>query len=262
MLRPLLGITKAELVTYMKERGHAWREDASNQERDYTRNKVRLDLIPMLQSVAGGPDALNRSPPLIHHTAILTPLYRRITSLSEQSLELRTHLDKLRAAYVPPKDASGEYFLAVPCPSTTTFVLTPRFHRLPALSQGDLLHDFITGTTRDAPPYHAIRKLMSFIEADEADPHTAKRRAIDISDQWSVVKVGAAVRLVDKLLLRQTQASNYTITHQLEEGLTIVAPKDLYVRCRVLRDNPGDRKGEQNTIVLHNVIPGTVLSIR
>ena len=48
-IRPLLGVTRAELAAYLAERGLAWREDASNQDTAFLRNRIRHDLLPMLE---------------------------------------------------------------------------------------------------------------------------------------------------------------------------------------------------------------------
>jgi tRNA(Ile)-lysidine synthase TilS/MesJ len=60
-IRPLLRVHKQELVTYLKSKGLHWMDDASNSSRDYTRNKIRLDAVPALSTIAGGNEALNRS---------------------------------------------------------------------------------------------------------------------------------------------------------------------------------------------------------
>ncbi|CAM9395243.1 unnamed protein product [Choristocarpus tenellus] len=57
-VRPLLGVIKAELVTYLNAKGQAWREDKSNQKMKYKRNRVRLQLLPILNELAGGAAAL------------------------------------------------------------------------------------------------------------------------------------------------------------------------------------------------------------
>lgn len=62
-LKPLLPLTKAEIQRYLRGAGHAWREDNSNQDRKYKRNRVRLDLVPLMAALAGGEDALYRYSP-------------------------------------------------------------------------------------------------------------------------------------------------------------------------------------------------------
>jgi tRNA(Ile)-lysidine synthase len=47
--RPLLDIGRAEIRTWLAENGHNFREDESNTDAAYTRNRVRHDLIPYLQ---------------------------------------------------------------------------------------------------------------------------------------------------------------------------------------------------------------------
>lgn len=48
LIRPLLDITKEEIETYAAETGMPYREDRSNTDIEYTRNRLRNDLIPKL----------------------------------------------------------------------------------------------------------------------------------------------------------------------------------------------------------------------
>ncbi len=50
IVRPLLEITKAELLAYLASHHQAWCEDASNTCLDYRRNRVRHQLLPLLQA--------------------------------------------------------------------------------------------------------------------------------------------------------------------------------------------------------------------
>ncbi len=49
IIRPLLDFRRAQLRHYLKRKGQAWREDASNQDAAYARNKVRHELMPKLR---------------------------------------------------------------------------------------------------------------------------------------------------------------------------------------------------------------------
>ena len=51
--RPLLGIPKQELLTYLKERKIRFREDASNAIADASRNKIRLKVLPLIEELLG-----------------------------------------------------------------------------------------------------------------------------------------------------------------------------------------------------------------
>ena len=53
--RPLLCLTREEIVRYLTEHGRPWREDHTNADIAYTRNFLRHRLIPTLQQEAQGP---------------------------------------------------------------------------------------------------------------------------------------------------------------------------------------------------------------
>ena len=50
LIRPILRITKHDLLTFCLNNGLHYCVDSSNQKQEYTRNRVRLELIPMLKS--------------------------------------------------------------------------------------------------------------------------------------------------------------------------------------------------------------------
>jgi len=50
LIRPLLGIRKAELLRYLSDQGIAYCHDSSNRERRFLRNRIRLDLLPQLEA--------------------------------------------------------------------------------------------------------------------------------------------------------------------------------------------------------------------
>ncbi|MGL4598363.1 MAG: tRNA lysidine(34) synthetase TilS, partial [Bacteroidia bacterium] len=50
IVRPLLFATREEIESVARREGWSWREDASNQEQDFQRNKIRHQLLPLLKS--------------------------------------------------------------------------------------------------------------------------------------------------------------------------------------------------------------------
>jgi len=50
VIRPLLDVWREELEAWLRERGQSWRTDSSNLTTDYTRNRVRHELIPALET--------------------------------------------------------------------------------------------------------------------------------------------------------------------------------------------------------------------
>ena len=70
-IRPLLNCTKLELQQYLRSISQTWMEDRSNQSSRYLRNRIRLELIPLMNVLARG------------------EIVSRIDDLSEQSAQLK-----------------------------------------------------------------------------------------------------------------------------------------------------------------------------
>ena len=51
VFRPLLSVSKNEIRNYTKERNIDYREDSSNNDTTYDRNRIRQDIIPVLESL-------------------------------------------------------------------------------------------------------------------------------------------------------------------------------------------------------------------
>jgi len=53
MMRPMLQISRQQILTYLEERMLPYRTDASNAVCNYTRNRIRHELLPILRSFSG-----------------------------------------------------------------------------------------------------------------------------------------------------------------------------------------------------------------
>ncbi len=53
-LRPMLALRRSELEDFLRMRGQAWREDSSNVDRHFRRNRVRHEVVPALTRVNAG----------------------------------------------------------------------------------------------------------------------------------------------------------------------------------------------------------------
>jgi tRNA(Ile)-lysidine synthase len=49
VVRPLLGIRRSELEQFLSERGQSWREDSTNRDLGFLRNRVRHTLLPLFK---------------------------------------------------------------------------------------------------------------------------------------------------------------------------------------------------------------------
>ncbi|OPL17580.1 MAG: hypothetical protein AVO35_09100 [Candidatus Aegiribacteria sp. MLS_C] len=60
--RPLLDLTRAGLREYLEEMGQEWREDPTNAGKDFLRNRIRQEVMPVLEAISPGSSlALARS---------------------------------------------------------------------------------------------------------------------------------------------------------------------------------------------------------
>jgi tRNA(Ile)-lysidine synthase len=50
IFRPLLVTTRTEIETYLRALGQPWREDSSNRNLTFTRNRIRHELLPLLET--------------------------------------------------------------------------------------------------------------------------------------------------------------------------------------------------------------------
>jgi len=53
VVRPLLEVRRAELQEFLRARGQEWREDSSNRDPSFLRNRVRLAMLPVLKESFG-----------------------------------------------------------------------------------------------------------------------------------------------------------------------------------------------------------------
>lgn len=52
-IRPMLTIHRDEIIQYCKDRSIQWREDTSNRNLDFTRNRIRHQILPVLKAESG-----------------------------------------------------------------------------------------------------------------------------------------------------------------------------------------------------------------
>ena len=50
LVRPLLGYRREDLRAYLRERNQSWREDSSNTDERFTRNRIRATVLPALRA--------------------------------------------------------------------------------------------------------------------------------------------------------------------------------------------------------------------
>jgi tRNA(Ile)-lysidine synthase len=79
IIRPMLTVRRADVLTFLEERGQSFRQDSSNLDRALTRNRIRHELLPLLARE--------------HNPAIV----RVLGQLAAQADELHTLVEQLAA---------------------------------------------------------------------------------------------------------------------------------------------------------------------
>jgi len=87
-IRPLLGFSRAEIESYALGKNIEWREDESNQETKYLRNKIRHQITPVLEEI---------NPALLH------TFQNTIQNLKESQLMIDDRINEVRKEVVTQK---------------------------------------------------------------------------------------------------------------------------------------------------------------
>nr|WP_293300888.1 tRNA lysidine(34) synthetase TilS [Allomuricauda sp.] len=81
VIRPLLNFSRQEILSYAKDNALEWREDSSNSESKYLRNKIRLDIVPQLKTL---------------HPTFLENFKRTQSHLEQTQALVRHHVEEIR----------------------------------------------------------------------------------------------------------------------------------------------------------------------
>jgi len=137
-IRPLLHCSKKELQDYLTSKSHSWMEDASNQKPCYLRNRVRLELIPLMQELARG------------------ALYSHIEDMTEQSQQLQSWVKQSTTDFEQDsKEGHGDSLQQLEC---TQLQAQPEF------LQHSFLHQFLYKETGQSVSYETISHLLTLIQ--------------------------------------------------------------------------------------------------
>ncbi|MCS6966918.1 MAG: tRNA lysidine(34) synthetase TilS, partial [Candidatus Kapabacteria bacterium] len=84
LIRPLLSLRKRHLHEYACSRGLLWREDVSNRELYFRRNRIRWELLPTIERIMPGAlDNINRSSALLRQA--LSGIHQLLEPLLQQT---------------------------------------------------------------------------------------------------------------------------------------------------------------------------------
>ena len=160
-IRPLLDFRKEVLSDFLKENGFEWREDASNQDSKYMRNRVRNELLPLLRT-------LSRE-----------GIESRIRDLDSQSRLLQKELESQYQIWLEKIGPVSELPISV-IESESEFL------------QQEILVRFITGKTGIALSYRQLEKICALVR------NSNNQWSYHLEGEWTINFEWGKLSLKDK----------------------------------------------------------------
>lgn len=183
-IRPLLGVPRQALQDYLREQGVKWLEDPSNVSTRYRRNRVRHELMPLLDELAGGAIA------------------RRLESLELQSRQLAAWLE----SFPPPRQSAPG--------RAPAWIAVGGLRKLPPMARAHALERFIQQHAPGALASRDIDRALALLDTQEGP-----RR-----HQWSLhLPQGRRLERQGARLLLRTNPARLSAMHQLDD-VRITAP--------------------------------------
>ncbi len=170
VVRPLLGMRRAEIRRLLTEAGLPWREDSSNRDLQFSRNAVREELLPTLESL-GGPAALES---LRSFAGAVEGLER---DLSARTADLAWH--PLPSTRATRRAASA---------SLGGAVRRAQLARLPSALQRRALWRLLVEGTARAPSRRLLGRVLADLEQGRCTRHA-------LSGGWSLCLRSQSVEL-------------------------------------------------------------------
>ena len=160
-IRPLLHFRKNMLSDFLKENGFEWREDASNQDSKYMRNRVRNELLPLLRT-------LSRE-----------GIESRIRDLDSQSRLLQKELESQYQIWLEKIGPVSELPISV-IESESEFL------------QQEILVRFITGKTGITLSYRQLEKISTLVR------NSTNPWSYHLEGEWTINCEGGKLSLKEK----------------------------------------------------------------
>ena len=160
-IRPLLDFRKEVLSDFLKENGFEWREDASNQDSKYMRNRVRNELLPLLRTVSR------------------EGIESRIRDLDSQSRLLQKELESQYQIWLEKIGPVSDLPISV-IESESEFL------------QQEILVRFITGKTGIALSYRQLEKICTLIR------NSNNQWSYHLEGEWTINCEGGKLSLKEK----------------------------------------------------------------
>ena len=153
LVRPLLGITRPEIEDYLRGLKQGWREDATNQDLHHTRNRIRHELLPLLER--------DYNPALRQHLASMADIARAEEEYWEQ--EISGLVSRLIRSGKPSRSGRS----SGPAESPVRALDIAPFKALPLAVQRRVLRA-MGEQCNAALEYHHVQQLLAFVHEKQS----------------------------------------------------------------------------------------------
>jgi tRNA(Ile)-lysidine synthase len=222
-VRPLLDLPHAELCAYLTSRGVTWLEDPSNLAPRYKRNRVRHELLPLLDDLTGG------------------GVGRRLAALEAQSAQVRELITTVLAARLVPESPPGQ---AGAGGDVAHWLDAAALAALPRLAAATRLHDFVQARLPGALAAGQVERALELLAAG------GPTWTLELSRGRRLHRRGA--RLLLHAAAADAPGPEALVTHELG-GHRVRAPATWRVHAAAAYE-PG--------LTLHNLAPRAELLLR
>lgn len=151
IVRPLLGVTRAEVLQWLRKQKQSYRTDRSNRDLKYQRNWIRWKLIPYLRRQVGA----SGPPSLKLWRAGRTPLQERFSTAGHLFAHAAAFLERQAEVQLRRLKISEQG-------GTTKYQLAP-FLALPEILQGEMIRTLLG--RRDITQTH-VAEVLAVLRAD------------------------------------------------------------------------------------------------
>ncbi|MBF0287756.1 MAG: tRNA lysidine(34) synthetase TilS [SAR324 cluster bacterium] len=136
-IRPLLNCSKLELQKYLQTKSQIWMEDTSNHSSKYLRNRIRLELLPLMKDLAKG------------------ELHSRMQDLSEQSAQLKEWIEDIKNI-LWPESINWHHGIFV-----------EELKQASPMVQSAVLHNITASLGLDALDYLLVKQILEQLQTEK-----------------------------------------------------------------------------------------------
>jgi tRNA(Ile)-lysidine synthase len=265
IIRPLLGLRRTALLEFLRERGQSWREDSSNRDVAFLRNRVRHRLLPMIAQDFGEA-AIEHMAELAEiaraeeeHWASAHPEIVPAPPGAAQQAAVSSQAESARADVV---FVSGYRFSDTVNPSKSNTPLGAEAHQTASLQVASLL----------ALPLAAQRRLVrAWLEMNAANikvsfrlivqalelAHESAGKKIEIPSGWNLRRAQHDLLLESEACDRRDHATNYEYALAVP-GVVKIPELGAHIEARRV-DTAGVPENERDQLLNTQLIPKQIL---